>query len=147
MSALPDPSDPAFDPFTLSLPLHQGASNSTFAKIWPLVERVRATFEPDFVVVQCGVDGLAGDPCAKWNWSLGGGEGSLGWCVDRVVHAWSGRKLLLGGGGYKLGFVSPFRIKAQLGGYHSPNAARAWAHLTSIAVSHLPTSPKECHLT
>ncbi|KAJ3517504.1 hypothetical protein NLJ89_g442 [Agrocybe chaxingu] len=90
-----------FDPFTLSIPLQQGASASTYAKIWPL----------------CGVDGLAGDPCATFNWCLGGTEGSLGWCVQRILQEWPGKKLLLGGGGY-----------------NSPNAARAWAYLTSIAL-------------
>ncbi|KAF9237538.1 hypothetical protein BU15DRAFT_48618 [Melanogaster broomeanus] len=114
LSVLPDPEDASFDPFTLSLPLQGGASSQTFARIWSIVEGVKDTFLPDFVIVQCGVDGLAGDPMATWNWSLGG-PGSLGWCIDRVVHGWSGKKLLLGGGGY-----------------NSPNAARAWAFLTSV---------------
>ncbi|KAJ7512578.1 histone deacetylase complex protein [Mycena galericulata] len=116
---------PGGDPFTLSLPLRPGASNRTFARAWQCVERVRAAFDPDFVVLQCGVDGLAGDPCAVFNWSLGPagvqgegeGEGSLSWCVRQVVEGWRGKKLLLGGGGYD-----------------SPNAARAWAYLTSVAL-------------
>ncbi|KIJ61496.1 hypothetical protein HYDPIDRAFT_96532 [Hydnomerulius pinastri MD-312] len=117
LSTLPNPDDPSFDPYTLSLPLKPGASNQTFARIWPIVEGIRGIFNPDFIVLQCGVDGLAGDPMATWNWSLGG-PGSLGWCVERIVHEWPGKKLLLGGGGY-----------------NSANAARAWAFLTSVAVS------------
>lgn len=89
--------DLTFDPFSLSLPLRQGASNATFARVWPIIERVRSIFKPDYVVVQCGVDGLAGDPCATWNWSLGG-EGSMGWCLARIIENWPGKKLLLGGG-------------------------------------------------
>ncbi|EGN92545.1 hypothetical protein SERLA73DRAFT_65582 [Serpula lacrymans var. lacrymans S7.3] len=116
LSSLPAPGSPTFDPFSLSLPLRPGASNRTFMRIWPIVERVKNLFEPDYIVVQCGLDGLAGDPMATWNWSLEG-EGSLGWCTSRVVHEWDGKKLLLGGGGY-----------------NSPNAARAWAYLTSIAM-------------
>ncbi|KII84681.1 hypothetical protein PLICRDRAFT_179484 [Plicaturopsis crispa FD-325 SS-3] len=116
LSAIPDPESSDFDPYTLSIPLHRGASNSTFATIWPIIERVKDTFGPDYIVVQCGVDGLSGDPHATWNWSLGG-EGSLGWCLSRIVNDWSGRKLLLGGGGY-----------------HTANAARAWTYLTSIAM-------------
>ncbi|KAF9220724.1 histone deacetylase 8 [Gyrodon lividus] len=115
LSALPNPDHASFDPFTLSLPLQRGASSQTFARIWSIVEAIKDTFFPDFIVVQCGVDGLAGDPMATWNWSLDG-PGSLGWCIERVVHGWSGKKLLLGGGGY-----------------NSPNAARAWAFLTSVA--------------
>lgn len=115
LSSLPDPSSSDFSPFSLSLPLKQGASNSTFTRIWPSVERVRAAYKPDYIVIQCGVDGLAGDPCGVWNWSLGG-EGGLGWCVNHALQ-WPGKKVLLGGGGY-----------------NSPNAARAWTYLTSIAV-------------
>ncbi|KAG0706890.1 hypothetical protein DFH29DRAFT_898822 [Suillus ampliporus] len=115
LASLPNVDDPALDPFTLSVPLKAGASNKTFTRIWPIVERVKDIFRPDFVVVQCGVDGLAGDPMATWNWSLGG-EGSLGWCIHHIVHEWQGKKLLLGGGGY-----------------NTPNAARAWAYITSVA--------------
>ncbi|KAI3601319.1 histone deacetylase 8 [Moniliophthora roreri] len=107
------------DPYTISIPLEHGLSSKTYLAIWPYVERIRDAFDPDYVVVQCGVDGLAGDPGAGrvGNWCLGG-EGSLGWCVQRILETWRGKKLLLGGGGY-----------------HSPNAARAWAYLTSIALA------------
>lgn len=118
LSDLSNPDDPAFDPFTLSLPLKAGASNRTFARVWPTVNGIEKTFGPDFVVIQCGVDGLAGDPVATWNWCLGDGEGSLGSWLEKMLREWGGKKLLLGGGGY-----------------NSANAARAWAYLTSIAVS------------
>ncbi|KAJ7322846.1 hypothetical protein DFH08DRAFT_712298 [Mycena albidolilacea] len=117
VSPLASKPTPDSDPFTLSLPLRPGASNRTFARAWQCVERVHAAFDPDYVVVQCGVDGLAGDPCAIFNWSLGPDEGSIGWCIGRVVNEWCGKKVLLGGGGYD-----------------SPNAARAWAYLTSVAL-------------
>ena len=95
---LPDASSSDFDPLTLSIPLRRGASNTTYARIWPIVERIRQVFLPDYIVVQCGVDTLAGDPCSTFNWSLGDGEGSLGWCIQRIVLDWPGKKLLLGGG-------------------------------------------------
>ncbi|KAI6150070.1 hypothetical protein EDD17DRAFT_1492416 [Pisolithus thermaeus] len=116
LSDLSNPDDPAFDPFTLSLPLKAGASNRTFARIWPIVNGIENTFDPDFIVIQCGVDGLAGDPVATWNWCLDG-EGSLGSWLGKMLRQWRGKKLLLGGGGY-----------------NSANAARAWAYLTSIAM-------------
>lgn len=98
LASLSDPSDPAFDPFTLSMPLSRGACSKTFARIWPVVERVKKAFNPDYVVVQCGVDGLAGDPYAIWNLSIADGEGSFGWCIDRICSQWQCKVLLLGGG-------------------------------------------------
>lgn len=98
LATLRDSSVDRFDPFTLSVPLDRGASDSTFARIWTSVERVKGAFQPEFVIVQCGVDGLAGDPHAVWNWSLNDGEGSLGWCMDRVCNQWGCKVLMLGGG-------------------------------------------------
>ncbi|KDQ60311.1 hypothetical protein JAAARDRAFT_67871 [Jaapia argillacea MUCL 33604] len=114
---LPDTNDPDFNPLMLSLPLNEGASSATFARVWKIVERIKDVFFPDYLVVQCGCDGLAGDSCATWNWCLGEEEGSLGWCIERVITEWSCKTVLLGGGGY-----------------NHPNAARAWAYLTSIAI-------------
>ena len=97
LSSFPDSSVNSSDPFTISLPLRLGASPRTFAHIWKHVERARKTFDPMYVVVQCGTDGLAGDPCVVWNWSCGYEEGEMGWCVSRVLQ-WGCKVLLLGGG-------------------------------------------------
>ncbi|KAF8504298.1 Arginase/deacetylase [Russula emetica] len=113
-SALPDISSTAFDPYSLSLPLHAGASCATFARVWWAIDRVLEAFAPDYIALQCGVDGLAEDPLGAWNWTLGG-EGGLAWCVQRVLDC-PAKVLLLGGGGYS-----------------SSNTARAWALLTSLA--------------
>jgi histone deacetylase 8 len=49
-------------------------------------------------VLQCGVDGLAEDPNGVFNWCIDiKEEGSLGWCVGRVL-GWEAKKVLLGGG-------------------------------------------------
>ena len=98
LASLPDTHD--FDPFTISLPLRQGASSKTFAHIWKYVERAREVFRPTYVVVQCGADGLAGDPCAIWNWSTGTELGEMGWCIKKIVDTWECKTLLLGGGEY-----------------------------------------------
>lgn len=102
LASLSDPSDESFDPYTLSLPLGRGASDATFARIWNCVEQVKDAFQPDYVVVQCGADGLAGDPYGIWNWSLGTSDGSMGWCVSQVCHQWHCKTLLLGGGAHLL---------------------------------------------
>lgn len=58
----------------------------------------------------------------------------MGWCIGRIIEEWPGKKLLLGGG--TKAFLSQFlMLNLTAGGYNSPNAARAWTYLTSIAVS------------
>ena len=98
LAALSDPLDPFFDPFTLSLPLARGASDATFSSVWRSIETIKEALSPDYVVIQCGVDGLAGDPCGVWNWSLGASDGSLGWCINRICRDWNCKTLFLGGG-------------------------------------------------
>jgi histone deacetylase 8 len=133
-SSLSDPQ--TCDPYTLSLPLKRGASDKTFRRIWQCVELVRCAFRPDYIVLQCGADGLAGDPCAIWNWSLGSSEGSFGWCISQAL-SWKCKTLLLGGGDRTF---PRLRLHAQhpdleAGGYHSQNTARAWSYATFVAVS------------
>ncbi|KAG9124835.1 hypothetical protein FRC07_010076 [Ceratobasidium sp. 392] len=138
------------DPFALSIPLGRGASAKSFERVWGIVGRVAGAFfgwaevgevgvaEPEetecadvgerpekeagqaYIVVQCGVDGLVGDPHAVWNWDLDiEREGSMGWYIQRIMRWVKERNevkvVFLGGGGY-----------------NHPNTARAWTYLTSI---------------
>jgi histone deacetylase 8 len=131
-SALPDISSTAFDPFSLSLPLHAGASCATFARVWRATDRVLEAFAPDYIALQCGVDGLAEDPLGAWNWTLGG-EGGLAWCVQRVLDC-PAKVLLLGGGTVLVRSIHFLPLTCYVGGYSPSNTARAWALLTSLAV-------------
>ncbi|EUC55380.1 histone deacetylase family protein [Rhizoctonia solani AG-3 Rhs1AP] len=123
------------DPFSLSIPLGRGTGSHTYARIWSIIERVLGAFfcwdqverdeSPTYLVVQCGVDGLAGDPYAVWNWDIDvERDGSLGWCVQKAME-WVGAR----GKQLKIVFLGG-------GGYNSPNAARAWTYLTSIITGH-----------
>ncbi|KAF8268118.1 hypothetical protein EI94DRAFT_1578923, partial [Lactarius quietus] len=94
-SALPDPPSNLFGPFTLSFRCTLGASSATFMRVWKAIARIHIAFAPDYIVLQCGVAGLAGDPIGAWNWSLGG-EGGFVWFVRCVLHS-SAKVLLLGG--------------------------------------------------
>ncbi|KAG5651806.1 hypothetical protein H0H81_007329 [Sphagnurus paluster] len=66
-AALPTPTS---DPYSLSLPLHLGFSAATFGRVWRSVRAVRSAYDPAYVVLQCGADALAGDPCGVANWCL-----------------------------------------------------------------------------
>ncbi|KAJ2812284.1 Histone deacetylase 8 [Coemansia furcata] len=92
--------------------LRRGASDDVFKRVFgPVVRAAVETFEPGAVVVQCGCDGLAGDPHKIFNLTAQA-------LVDavQVVLAWELPTLLLGGGGY-----------------NNANAARCWTRLTAVA--------------
>lgn len=177
LSTLTPPNTP--HPHTLSLPLERGCSSSTIARVWnSCVEPVRRAWKPDWVVVCCGVDGMAGDGEKTGVWNLGCGdgwttEGELAWVVRRICE-WteeegSGVKgvMLLGGGqqsrllSLSLSPIQPLSLTEpnfhpppppppsppfypflgffpSKGGYNHPNAARAFATFTSIALDRRP---------
>ncbi len=100
----------------LNVPLEPGLSTVKFTQIFDrIVQGVVAQFEPEVVVLQAGVDGLAGDV------KVGGGDG---WNLDidaythtlRSLRAHSLPMLILGGGGY-----------------NHANAARTWTKMTAEA--------------
>ncbi|GAA6023577.1 hypothetical protein JCM11491_005350 [Sporobolomyces phaffii] len=108
----------------LNLALESGLAGESLKRVWETVERVKSSFAPDAVVVQCGVDGLNGDPCKEWNLSLS----DYGHCVSAILD-WNVPTLLLGGGGYS-----------------SPNAARTWTYLTSLCLNRPSPSPSTCQI-
>lgn len=101
----------------LNLACEPGLSTPSLLRLFnSCVLPVMTTYQPQAIVVQCGCDGLAGDPCAEWNLSLEG----MGECVSWILQhadAHKAKVLLLGGGGYS-----------------NVSAARCYAYLTSIAV-------------
>ena len=112
------PSKDTGHPFTLSIPLRSYPSSKTYASVWRSVESVKDAFDPDYVVLQRGVDGLPGDRVGQYgNWSIDR-PGGVRWYVEQVKN-WDVPLCVLGGGGYD----------------HA-NAARAWAVATAALVWH-----------
>jgi acetoin utilization deacetylase AcuC-like enzyme len=115
LSSGPTPPSPAAS-HALNIPIRIPGALSYVCRrtIIPLI----SAYQPSAVVIQCGVDGLAGDPIGGRLWGLGLKE--MGSCLETVIQdsICHDRKVLLLGGG----------------GYHTPNVARAWAYFTSIAV-------------
>ncbi|GLV35263.1 Histone deacetylase 1 [Carabus blaptoides fortunei] len=99
--------------YSLNIPFLEGISDNTllytFNKIFP---RINEVFQPHAIVVQCGADGLRGDPIGQCNLT----PKSVGTCVEHILNLQL-PTLFLGGGGYNF-----------------PNTARHWTYLTSIIV-------------
>lgn len=117
LSLLPSPGTES--PFSLSIPLSAYPSRQTYAKVFnQCIQPIREAWDPDYVILQLGTDGLPGDRVGQYgNWSVEG-EGGIKWVVERVKK-W-GKKVCVTGGG----------------GYRHDNAARAWAEVMGVLVSH-----------
>lgn len=117
LSLLPSPGTES--PFSLSIPLSAYPSRQTYAKVFnQCIQPIREAWDPDYVILQLGTDGLPGDRVGQYgNWSVEG-EGGIKWVVERVKE-W-GKKVCVTGGG----------------GYRHDNAARAWAEVMGVLVSH-----------
>lgn len=97
----------------LNLPLPPGADDAQFMALWETVEQHVDTARPDFILLQCGADSLAGDPITHLAFT----ESCHGHAARRLralaERHCGGRLLAMGGGGYAPG-----------------NLARAWAAVT-----------------
>ncbi|PSC69225.1 Histone deacetylase 8 [Micractinium conductrix] len=83
--------------FALNLPLGDGLRDNPFLQaVAALAGGAAAAFQPDVVVLQCGVDGLAHDPLAG-SWSLTPAAYAR---AAELAASWGRPLLLLGGGGY-----------------------------------------------
>jgi len=86
----------------LNLPLARRAGDGEFFRAWEAVERFLDRHAPEFFILQCGADGLAGDPLADLRYTPAAhtrAVRSLMALADR--HA-QGRLMVFGGGGYSL---------------------------------------------
>ncbi|MEM1262228.1 MAG: acetoin utilization protein AcuC [Pseudomonadota bacterium] len=84
----------------LNLPLPPGAEDDDFFAAWQQAEAFLDAAAPEFILLQCGADALAGDPITH----LGLSPAAYRHATERLVvlaerHA-GGRLLATGGGGY-----------------------------------------------
>jgi len=87
----------------LNIPLPAGAGDAAFAVAWPRMLAHVESFSPEFILLQCGADSVAGDPLTHLNFSAachGTAARELVQLAGRLGH---GRVLALGGGGYDRG--------------------------------------------
>ncbi|KAJ1919121.1 hypothetical protein H4219_002170 [Mycoemilia scoparia] len=106
--------------FNLNIPLKAGLTDAAFTRIFErIMAKVFNFFSPQAVVVQCGCDGLSGDPNKIWNLTSEGYIQAINSIVQTKLPL-----LLVGGGGYS-----------------TPDVARCWIKITSAITQ--PTTKLE----
>ena len=93
----------------LNIPMPPQAGDETFFKAWESAERFIDQAKPEFVLLQCGADSLAGDPITHLQYSAAAHRHAAQRLKMLAERHCQGRLLALGGGGY-----------------NRPNLARAW---------------------
>lgn len=104
-----------------NVPLPAGSDDAAFHVAWEEVEAFLDAHRPQFILLQCGADSLAGDPITHLRYTAAAHAHAtrrLSVLADR--HA-SGRLLALGGGGYD-----------------RPNIGLAWSAVLEALFSPLP---------
>lgn len=84
----------------LNLPLEPGAGDDEFIKAFDKVEQFVDGIKPELIILQCGADGLAGDPITHMQYSPAAHRYAAD-ALHRLAHKHCmGRIIALGGGGY-----------------------------------------------
>ena len=84
----------------LNLPLPPGADDDEYHQAWARVEEYLLAGRPEFILLQCGADSLAGDPITHLRFSEAAhAHAAARVCAiaDQLGH---GRVVAMGGGGY-----------------------------------------------
>jgi len=86
----------------LNLPLRPGAGDAEFIRAWDEAERFIDRHAPEFVILQCGADGLAGDPLADLRLTSAAHAHAARRLIALAERHAQGRLMVFGGGGYSL---------------------------------------------
>ena len=101
----------------MNIPMPPLADDELFMKLWPRAEAFIRRHRPEFVLVQCGADSIAGDPITHLAYS----EATHAHAVARLCviadECCDGRVVAMGGGGYNL-----------------DNIARTWTAVVSAMI-------------
>ncbi len=84
----------------INVPLEPGSGDEEVISRLPRLEEFARNAKPEFIILQCGADGLRGDPIAGLDYSPNA-HSRVGELLHRISHELcSGRLVALGGGGY-----------------------------------------------
>ncbi len=84
----------------LNIPMEPGAGDKQFHLAWDQLEQFVARHEPEFILLQCGADSLAGDPLTQLNYSAEAHRFAAARACHLAEDFCQGRVLAVGGGGY-----------------------------------------------
>ncbi len=103
----------------LNWPMPANADDAQFMAAWQQAESFLDAARPEFILLQCGADSLAGDPLTHLGYTAAThGHASARLCALADRHA-EGRLLALGGGGY-----------------NRQNLAEAWCAVVAAMLAH-----------
>jgi len=101
----------------LNIPLAAGADDRDFHRAWKRVEEYLAAAKPEFIIMQCGADSLAGDPITNLCWTEEAHAAAAA-SLCRLADTYSEGRIIGTGGG----------------GYNRRNVARAWTRVVQSFV-------------
>jgi acetoin utilization protein AcuC len=90
----------------LNLPLPPGAGDAEFLRAWAQGERLLERLRPEFFILQCGADSLAGDPLAHLRLTPAAHAHVARRAAALAERHARGRLMAFGGGGYSLDGLS-----------------------------------------
>ena len=84
----------------LNIPVPPFADDTVFQSVWPQIEDYLKKYEPEFILLQCGADSIAGDPITNMEFSpTSPAHAARRLCEIADLYC-DGRMLAMGGGGY-----------------------------------------------
>ena len=90
----------------LNIPLPPGADDQQFMAVWPRVEGLLKAHAPEFILLQCGADSIAGDPITAMRYTAAAHAHAARRLRQLADELCTGRLLAMGGGGYNLGNIA-----------------------------------------
>ena len=84
----------------LNLAMLPGSDDVAFHRNWPLVEEQVRQARPEFIILQCGADSIAGDPITDMRFTPAAHAHAAASLCRLADEYCNGRLIALGGGGY-----------------------------------------------
>jgi acetoin utilization protein AcuC len=84
----------------LNIPMPPQADDELFFKMWPQVEKFIEKHQPEFILLQCGADSIAGDPITHLAYTEQAHAHAAKSLAALAEKYCAGKILAMGGGGY-----------------------------------------------